>query len=78
MIIWQTLSGARNVLTAQKFTNILIVIVAGEPTVNIFNDSPGFFFVQWIKYFAECGFFSDNAGVHFLPMTVILATCKTE
>jgi len=32
MIVWQTLSGARNVLIAQKFTNILIVIVAGEPT----------------------------------------------
>ena len=30
MIIWQTLSGARNVLIAQKFTNILIVIVAGK------------------------------------------------
>ena len=29
MIIWQTLSAARNVLVAQKFTNILLVIIAG-------------------------------------------------
>lgn len=29
MIIWQTLSGARAILIAQKFTSILVIVAVG-------------------------------------------------